>query len=41
MGRGPTICEILTSFRPRPIMGVCIDGVGPSLVLCDADLAPP
>jgi xylulokinase len=35
-----SICKILTSSAPGPIIGVCVDGVGPSLVLCDADLAP-
>ncbi len=34
------ICNILSSSAPGPIIGVCVDGVGPSLVLCDADLAP-
>jgi xylulokinase len=34
------ICNILTSSAPGPIIGVCVDGVGPSLVLCDADLGP-
>jgi xylulokinase len=35
-----SICEDLTSSSPGPIIGVCVDGVGPSLVLCDADLVP-
>ncbi|HJV14205.1 MAG TPA: FGGY-family carbohydrate kinase [Propionibacteriaceae bacterium] len=35
-----SICDILTSSAPGPIVGVCVDGVGPSLVVCDADLAP-
>jgi xylulokinase len=35
-----TICEILTSSAPGPIVGICISGVGPSLVFCDADLVP-
>lgn len=36
MGRGTDdLCEILTSSAPGPIIGICVDGVGPSLVLCD------
>ena len=34
------ICNVLTSSAPGPIVGICVDGVGPSLVLCDADLEP-
>jgi xylulokinase len=32
------ICNTLVSAAPGPILGVCVSGVGPSLVLCDADL---
>ena len=34
------ICNTLVSSAPGPILGVCVSGVGPSLVLCDADLVP-
>lgn len=34
------ICRELTAQAPGPIAGVCISGVGPSLVLCDTDLVP-
>src|SRR5215218_2208804 len=40
VGDVEAICQILTSSSPGPIVAVCISGVGPSLVLCDADLAP-
>lgn len=34
------ICHRLVAQAPGPIAGVCVSGVGPSLVLCDADLTP-
>lgn len=34
------ICRELVAAAPGPIAGVSISGVGPSLVLCDADLTP-
>lgn len=34
------ICRELTAQAPGRIVGVCVSGVGPSLVLCDADLVP-
>jgi xylulokinase len=40
VGDVEAICQILTSSSPGPIVAVCISGVGPSLVLCGADLEP-
>jgi xylulokinase len=34
------VCRDLTRQAPGPVVGVGISGVGPSLVLCDADLQP-
>ncbi len=34
------VCRTLTEAAPGPIAGVAVSGVGPSLVLCDADLKP-
>ncbi|HEY5821854.1 MAG TPA: FGGY-family carbohydrate kinase [Propionibacteriaceae bacterium] len=34
------ICQTLVRTAPGPVVGVCVSGVGPSLVLCDAELTP-
>ncbi len=32
--------ELLVGVEPESVVGVCVSGVGPCLLLCDADLAP-
>jgi xylulokinase len=39
-GEVQQICRTLTAQAPGPVAGVCISGIGPSLVLCDSDLRP-